>query len=232
MTTPSIADAVKRAYLLLDRPAQSALAYQDAAKLAGDCAQGRLVDLGLSNNTYLLERKPIKPAGRESALNVEILAPGFLTSRARGSADVWVDEDLLDHKDFQRAANEGRRAATVYATPWRIAFAEDDFAQREYEFWYVPAYDSPSQMTDDTRVPGFFFTLVGFDLAVMCAGLLGKEPAWLESKLAYLYPQRAEWEARWSDYLKRPRRKGAQRKRPFVAGGTGRGWRPGDGIPW
>ena len=222
MSTQTIADAVKRAYLLLGKPSQNALPYKDAARLAGDCAQGRLVDLGLSKNTYLLDKKQIKPASREQALNVEIIAPGFLTSRARGSSDVWEDQPLLDHKDLQRATAESRRAATVYGTPWRIAFAEEDFAQREYEFWYVPAYDSPSEMTDDSGVPDFFFTLLGYDLATECAPLCGKE-----DKLEFLFVQRKVWAERWQTYLTKPRRKGAQKKQPFRPGGVIRTWEPG-----
>jgi hypothetical protein len=226
----TVADAIRGAYGVLDKPPQSHFPYPLAIQLAGEAVSARNLDANLAGSFLNLAKKEVRQSGAtEKRLSFQVSTLGLVTSRASDS-DSEEAEDVVSYVEIAQARAEGRPAVALYGGD-TLLFSRED-SDRVWTIWYTPAPTSPSALTDRITLPDEFFTLIQYDLAFDGIQFCGRDAEWVKLKTAFIGGKRAEWERRWQSAIRRPVKRGAQKKRPFRlgadAGYPSIGW---DGLP-
>lgn len=188
-----VADIISGAYLLLGRPSQADLHYEDMLALARDVLNTWMVKLKLSARGHTL-----CPGSWDTPTDTEMPSAGFASgydgflpvkmewrhlsndgTMQPAKAEIVAYEQLADLSE--KAYSETYVA--FYDNNSMIAFSEtaETLASREYRLWFEPMSLSIASVGASVPLPEMFVTLCKYDLALLSLDVMRNDT---ESELA------------------------------------------------
>lgn len=163
-------DIVRRVYVRLRRPAQSALPYTAVLDTVSEVIAQKRIDLALSGqNSTSVTSEWFTPPSSDFVLGdiglTAVMIPTHLEHRGIGD-DTEVGEDVpavhYDVLDTSRI-----HAVSFYGSPLRISFSDnlDYVTQQEYRLTYESDFEGDVNLGADVRLPAYFMGMVSLEAA-------------------------------------------------------------------
>lgn len=157
---------VRRVYVRLRRPSQTALPYKDVLATVRDVIARKKLDLALSTQNSLAKTSPwFTPASTDFAFNDLGLAGGVLLPirvEVRGiDSDLEIGEDV-DIVNYEVLDSNRRGAISFYGDPMRIAFSDtlDYIGERQFRIIYESDFEGDTELVSVLGLPDYFVSMV------------------------------------------------------------------------
>lgn len=173
-------DLVQGAYLLLGRPGQPDLPFQDVLTHAGDVVRGRFLDLRLARNSHETQRTGwVTPSARSVASSAFSITGNYLPTKVEWRftdadtsippfrAEIVAPESMDERYYLSRKIQETYVAFENQGTTILFSESTNVLAKRQYRIWYedLNAITTPAiGGTVDILEP--FLTLLKYELAL------------------------------------------------------------------
>jgi hypothetical protein len=206
-------------YVLLGRPSQAKLAYQDVQERLNDLLRGYVQDMDLNGRDQRTEKAEVKLVADDIDYIVQLPnVPDFEPVRLEyGSflnttTQAWRAATVVAYSAWPSHFDRDYVAAAFYGSPSlqegvKVALNIDPSAIGDYRFRL--SYRQPLlnivQLGDRPPLPSNFLPLLKYDTALDCLPLVkDSSDEWkaFKKEMAILWAARVQdWRTRWMDYL-------------------------------